>query len=105
MKIEMRPTGQIRPYEGNPRVNDKAVDAVAESIRRFGFRQPIVVDAEGVIVCGHTRWKAAVSGWASTGCPSTSPGTSPPSRCAPTGSRTTRPGAGGVGLAKLCRSS
>jgi DNA modification methylase len=59
MKIEMRPTGQIRPYEGNPRVNDKAVDAVAESIRRFGFRQAIVVDAEGVIVCGHTRWKAA----------------------------------------------
>ncbi|MCC7389832.1 MAG: ParB N-terminal domain-containing protein [Phycisphaerales bacterium] len=59
MKIEMRPTGQIRPYDGNPRVNDKAVDAVAESIRRFGFRQAIVVDGEGVIVCGHTRWKAA----------------------------------------------
>ena len=59
MKIELRPLAEIRPYEKNPRINDAAVDAVAESIRRFGFRQPIVVDAEGVIVCGHTRWKAA----------------------------------------------
>ena len=49
----------IRPYGGNPRVNDQAVDAVAASIREFGFRQPIVVDADGVIVVGHTRWKAA----------------------------------------------
>jgi len=57
--VEMRPTDSIRPYERNPRINDHAVDAVAESIRRFGFRQPIVVDADGVIVCGHTRWKAA----------------------------------------------
>jgi len=59
MKIELRPLAEIKPYEKNPRINDAAVDAVAESIRRFGFRQPIVVDAEGVIVCGHTRWKAA----------------------------------------------
>jgi len=59
MKIELRPLGDIKPYPGNPRVNDGAVDAVAESIRRFGFRQPIVVDADGVIICGHTRWKAA----------------------------------------------
>lgn len=50
----------IRPYPGNPRVNDVAVDAVAESIRLFGFRQPIVVDRDMVIVVGHTRWKAAV---------------------------------------------
>ena len=49
----------IHPYEANPRVNDGAVDAVAKSIREFGFQQPIVVDASGVIVCGHTRWKAA----------------------------------------------
>ncbi|MBP9032466.1 MAG: ParB N-terminal domain-containing protein [Pseudomonadales bacterium] len=55
----MRPPADIKPYEKNPRVNDAAVDAVAESIRRFGFRQPIVVDEAGVIVCGHTRWKAA----------------------------------------------
>ena len=59
MKIETRPLAEIKPYEKNPRINDAAVDAVAESIRRFGFRQPIVVDADGVIVCGHTRYRAA----------------------------------------------
>ena len=59
MKIEQRATGAIKPYEKNPRNNDAAVDAVAESIQRFGFRQPVVVDGEGTIVCGHTRWKAA----------------------------------------------
>ncbi len=59
MKIEMRRLSEIRPYEKNPRVNDGAVDAVANSIRDYGFRQPIVVDAEGVIIVGHTRWKAA----------------------------------------------
>lgn len=59
MKIEMRPLAELTPYENNPRLNDAAVDAVAESIRRFGFRQPIVVDADSVIVCGHTRWRAA----------------------------------------------
>ncbi len=60
MKVEKRRTDDIRPYEGNPRQNDDAVEAVAASIREFGFRQPIVVDSGGVIVVGHTRWKAAV---------------------------------------------
>src|SRR5436190_9591374 len=59
MKIEMRPLSSIRPYEQNPRINDAAVDAVARSIKEFGFRQPIVVDEDGVIVVGHTRYKAA----------------------------------------------
>ncbi len=59
LNVELRPLAEIKPYEKNPRQNDAAVDAVAESIRRFGFRQPIVVDEAGVIVCGHTRWKAA----------------------------------------------
>ncbi|MCO6437307.1 MAG: ParB N-terminal domain-containing protein [Phycisphaerae bacterium] len=59
MNVELLPLAGIKPYEKNPRDNDAAVDAVAESIRRFGFRQPIVIDADGVIVCGHTRWKAA----------------------------------------------
>ncbi|TWT40490.1 Modification methylase DpnIIB [Phycisphaerae bacterium RAS1] len=59
MQIELRPLAEVRPYEKNPRDNDAAVAAVAESIRRFGFRQPIVVDEASVIVCGHTRWKAA----------------------------------------------
>jgi len=60
MNVEPRPLAEIKPYEKNPRDNDAAVDAVAESIRRFGFRQPIVVDGAGVIVCGHTRFKAAL---------------------------------------------
>jgi DNA modification methylase len=59
MEIELRPLAEIKPYEKNPRVNDMAVEAVARSIREFGFRQPIVVDGDGVIVVGHTRWKAA----------------------------------------------
>jgi len=59
MKIELRKLSEIKPYPNNPRVNDDAVEAVAASIREFGFRQPIVVDAEGVIVVGHTRYKAA----------------------------------------------
>ena len=57
--IELRAIDSIRPYPGNPRVNDGAVDAVAASLKEFGFRQPIVVDADGVIIVGHTRWKAA----------------------------------------------
>jgi ParB-like chromosome segregation protein Spo0J len=60
MNIEMRKLSDIRPYENNPRRNDDAVDAVAASIREFGFRQPIVIDEEGVIVVGHTRYKAAL---------------------------------------------
>ena len=58
-KVEWCDLSKIRPYPNNPRINDDAVDAVAASIREFGFRQPIVVDVEGVIICGHTRWKAA----------------------------------------------
>jgi DNA modification methylase len=60
MRVELRPITGIRPYENNPRLNDDAVDAVAASLKEFGFRQPIVVDGEGVIVCGHTRYKAAL---------------------------------------------
>jgi DNA modification methylase len=60
MQIELRPVGSIRPYENNPRINDQAVDAVAASIQEFGFRQPIVIDKAGVIIVGHTRYKAAL---------------------------------------------
>lgn len=49
----------IKPYERNPRRNDNAVDAVVESIKEFGFKVPVVIDQEGTIVCGHTRYKAA----------------------------------------------
>ena len=59
MQVENRSIDQITPYENNPRQNDEAVEAVAASIREFGFRVPIVVDPDGVIVCGHTRFKAA----------------------------------------------
>ena len=59
MKVEMRSIESVKPYESNPRVNDKAVDAVAASIREFGWRVPIVVDEAGVIIAGHTRLLAA----------------------------------------------
>jgi DNA modification methylase len=60
MYVEERLISSIRPYENNPRLNDAAVDAVAASIQQFGFRQPIVVDEQGVIIVGHTRYKAAL---------------------------------------------
>jgi DNA modification methylase len=59
MKIEMWPLPDVKPYGSNPRKNENAVDAVARSIEEFGFRVPIVVDGEGVIIAGHTRLKAA----------------------------------------------
>ena len=59
MKIVQKNIAEITPYENNPRQNDGAVESVAESLRQFGFRQPIVVDEDGIIVCGHTRYKAA----------------------------------------------
>ncbi len=59
MKISMWPIGRVLPYEKNPRINAAAVDAVAKSLAEFGWRQPIVVDRDGVIVVGHTRWLAA----------------------------------------------
>lgn len=49
----------LKPYENNPRINDEAVKYVAESIEEFGFKVPIVVDQDYVIVAGHTRWRAA----------------------------------------------
>jgi DNA modification methylase len=59
MEVKLVSIDDVKPYEQNPRVNDAAVDAVATSLREFGFRQPIVVDQNMVIICGHTRWKAA----------------------------------------------
>ena len=59
MLVEMWPIERVKPYERNPRKNDGAVDAVAASLKAFGWRQPVVVDPKDVIVVGHTRWKAA----------------------------------------------
>lgn len=61
MKIDMRKLSDIKPYENNPRINDAAVDAVARSLQEFGFRQPILVDENGVIIAGHNRFQAAQS--------------------------------------------
>lgn len=55
----MTPIGCIFPYDKNPRDNSRSIDRVAESIREFGFLQPIVCDANGVILAGHTRYAAA----------------------------------------------
>ena len=64
MNIEMRPIDDVRPYPRNPRRNDTAVAAVARSLEAFGWRQPVVVDPDGVVVVGHTRLKAAKQlGW------------------------------------------
>lgn len=52
-------TCDLKPYENNPRLNEDAVDLVAASIDEFGFKQPIVVDKDLIIIAGHTRWKAA----------------------------------------------
>lgn len=58
MDIITKNIADIIPYEKNPRKNDSAVAAVAESIRQFGFKVPLVIDGNGIIVCGHTRYRA-----------------------------------------------
>ena len=59
MEIKEISVDDLRVYSNNPRNNDNAVDIVAESIKEFGFKVPIVVDKNNVIVAGHTRLRAA----------------------------------------------
>ena len=59
MQIITKKLSEIHPYANNPRKNDQAVDAVASSIREFGFKVPVVIDKNGEIIAGHTRYKAA----------------------------------------------
>ena len=59
MKVDLVPIDSIVGYARNPRRNEKAIPKVKSSLKEYGFRQPIVVDADGVIVVGHTRWMAA----------------------------------------------
>ena len=59
MEVIEKRLDEIKPYEKNPRKNEDAVQYVAASIQEFGFKVPIVIDRNGVIVAGHTRYKAA----------------------------------------------
>ena len=59
LKIEYIDIEKLIPYINNPRINDNAVDVVAASIKEFGFKNPIIIDKENVIIAGHTRLKAA----------------------------------------------
>lgn len=59
MVVESIKIEDIKPYENNPRLNDEAVQYVKQSIKEFGFKVPMVIDKDNVIVCGHTRYKAS----------------------------------------------
>ena len=59
MQIQSMKIDEVKPYPNNPRDNDDGVEAVANSIKEFGWQQPIVVDKDNVIIVGHTRYKAA----------------------------------------------
>lgn len=59
LDIIEKDVNKLIPYENNPRMNDNAVEQVAKSIKAYGFKVPIVIDKDGVIVCGHTRLRAA----------------------------------------------
>ena len=61
MKIVEKSLNELKPYANNPRKNEDAVESVAASIKEFGFKVPIVIDKDNVIVCGHTRYLAAKS--------------------------------------------
>lgn len=59
MQVQSMKISEVKPYPNNPRNNDDGVEAVANSIKEFGWQQPIVVDKDNVIIVGHTRYKAA----------------------------------------------
>ena len=61
MNIIIKKISEITPHENNPRKNDQAVKAVANSIKEFGWQQPLVITEDGIIIIGHTRFKAAKS--------------------------------------------
>jgi len=58
MEIINKKLDELKPYENNPRFNDDAVEYVAKSIKEFGFKVPIIIDKNGVIVAGHTRYNS-----------------------------------------------
>ena len=59
IKVVMMKISDLKDYENNPRKNDKAVDAVANSIHSFGFKVPVIIEPDGTIIAGHTRVKAS----------------------------------------------
>lgn len=59
LRVEYKNIDSLQEYENNPRDNDAAVEAVAESIDLYGFKVPIILDGDGIIIAGHTRLKAA----------------------------------------------
>lgn len=60
MNIQEINIKELKPYEKNPRKNEEAVKYVAESIKKFGFKVPLVIDKNNVIITGHTRYKASI---------------------------------------------
>ena len=60
MEIVYKKVNELVPYENNPRINDEAVQYVKNSIKQFGFKVPIIIDKNNVIVAGHTRLKASL---------------------------------------------
>ena len=60
MEIVYKKVNELVPYENNPRINDEAVEYVKNSIKEFGFKVPIVIDKNNIIVAGHTRLKASL---------------------------------------------
>ena len=59
LKIIYKKINELKPYRNNPRNNKQAIEPVAQSIQQFGFRNPIIIDKDNVIVAGHTRYEAA----------------------------------------------
>lgn len=60
MEIINKKIDELKPYKNNPRFNDDAVEYVAKSIKEFGFKVPIIIDKNNIIVAGHTRYKASL---------------------------------------------
>ena len=59
-QVAWKDVNELTPYARNARINDKTVPYLVNSIKRFGFKVPLVIDEKGVVVCGHTRLKAAL---------------------------------------------
>lgn len=59
MEIIEKKLDEIKPYKNNPRINTSAIEKVAQSIKDYGFKNPIILDKNNEIICGHTRYEAA----------------------------------------------